>query len=142
MDEQDHSTEEIEEQSDSYDRREARRAYRAERRAGRQNNGWILGAILILIGIFVILQNLTTFDLENWWALFIMIPALGAFGNAWRTYNRDGRLSAPARTSLISGFILTMITCVFLLDLNWTILGPVLLILAGAGLLLNAVLPG
>lgn len=142
MDEQDHSTDEIEEQPDSYDRREARRAYRAERRAGRQNNAWILGAILILIGIFVILQNLTTFDLENWWALFIMIPALGAFGNTWRTYNRDGRLSAPARTSLISGFILTMITCVFLLGLNWTILGPVLLILAGAGLLLNAVLPG
>lgn len=130
-----------ESQSEYYDRRAARRERLTERRAG-GSGSWVVGAVLILVGIFIILQNLTWFELENWWALFILIPALGAFGNAWRAYKRDERLSAPARASLISGVILMMVTAIFLLGLNWTILGPVLLILAGVGLLLNVVLPG
>jgi hypothetical protein len=124
-----------------YDRHAARRQRIAERRAGRSGS-WVVGAVLILVGIFLILDNLTGFTLENWWALFILIPALGAFGNAWRVYQQDQRLSALARSSLISGFILTMVAAIFLLNLNWTILGPVLLILAGVGFLVNVVLPG
>jgi hypothetical protein len=124
-----------------YDRHAARRQRLAERRAGRSGS-WVVGAILILIGIFTMLDNLTGFTLENWWALFILLPALGAFGNAWRAYQKDERLSASARASLISGFILTMLAAIFLLNLNWTILGPVLLILAGLGLLVNVFLPG
>ena len=141
MNQQDNSPEKEESQPEYYDRRAARRQRIEERRAGRSGS-WVAGAILILIGIFIMLDNLAGFTLENWWALFIMIPALGAFGNAWRAYQNDGRLSGQARASLISGVILTMVTAVFLLNLNWTILGPVLLILAGVGLLLNVVLPG
>ena len=102
----------------------------------------MLGAILILVGIFILLKQYTSFELQNWWALFILIPAVGAFGNAWRVYRSGGRLSMPARASLISGFLLTMVAAIFLLNLNWAILGPVLLILAGIGLLVNVILPG
>jgi hypothetical protein len=128
-------------QPENYDRQSTRRQRIEERRVGRSGS-WVAGAILILIGIFIMLDNLAGFTLENWWALFIMIPALGAFGNAWRAYQNDGRLSRQARASLVSGVILTMVTAVFLLGLNWTILGPVLLILAGAGILLNVIIPG
>ena len=128
-------------QPENFDRQSTRRQRIEERRAGRSGS-WVAGAVLILIGIFIMLDNLAGISLENWWALFIMIPALGAFGNAWRAYQNDGRLSGPARASLISGVILTMVTAVFLLGLNWTILGPVLLILAGVGILLNVLLPG
>lgn len=130
-----------ESQPEDYDRREARRQRIDERRARRSGGSWVVGAVLILVGIFIMLENLTSFTLENWWALFILIPAVGAFGNAWRTYQSAGRLSAAARASLISGFILTMVTAFFLLNLNWTVLGPVLLILAGIGLLVNVALP-
>ena len=140
MNQQDNSPEKEESQPEYYDRRAARRQRIEERRAGRSGS-WVAGAILILIGIFIMLDNLAGFTLENWWALFIMIPALGAFGNAWRAYQNDGRISGQARASLISGIILTMVTAVFLLNLNWTILGPVLLILAGVGILLNVALP-
>ena len=128
-------------QTENHDPPSSRRQRIEARRAGRSGS-WVAGAILILIGIFIMLDNLAGITLENWWALFIMIPALGAFGNAWRTYQNDGRLSGQARASLISGVILTMVTAVFLLNLNWTILGPVLLILAGVGILLNVILPG
>ena len=124
-----------------YDRRAARRDRIAARRTGRSGS-WVVGAVLILVGIFTMLQNMTAFQLNNWWALFILIPAVGAFGNAWRAYQSGGTLSGPARASLISGFILTMVAAVFLFNLNWNILGPILLILAGIGLLVNIALPG
>ena len=46
----------------------------------------ILGGILILIGVVFLAQNLTDFDLGNWnwWALFILIPAVGSLANALR----------------------------------------------------------
>jgi hypothetical protein len=92
MNHQEFSPDNQESQDETIDRRTARRQRIEERRAGRSGS-WVAGAILILIGIFIMLQNLTSFELENWWALFIMIPALGAFGNAWRAYQNDGRLS-------------------------------------------------
>jgi cation transport ATPase len=141
MSQQDLSPKNQESHPENYDRQSVRRQRIEERRAGRSGS-WVAGAILILIGVFIMLDNLAGITLENWWALFIMIPALGAFGNAWRAYQNDGRLSGQARASLISGVILTMVTAVFLLSLNWTILGPVLLILAGVGILLNVLLPG
>ncbi len=123
------------------DRLEERRRRREERRAGRMP--WLGGVILIALGIIFLLQNLGAPVLNNWWALFILIPAVGAFGNAWRDYRyAGGRLTGSARWSLIVGLILTMVTAIFLFNLNWGLLGPLLIILAGIGLLMNALLPG
>ena len=127
-------------QPELYDRRAARRQRFEERHSGRSGS-WVAGAILTLIGIFLLLDNLSGFHLDNWWALFILIPALGAFGNAWRSYQKDGRISGSARASIISGFVLLMVTTIFLFDLNWTYLGPILLVIAGLGLLVNVLLP-
>jgi cation transport ATPase len=126
---------------DYSNRRAARWQRIEERRARRYSVSWVIGVILILAGFFIMLQNLTSYALENWWALFILIPAIGAFGNVWRTYQSNNHLSASARVSLIGGIILVMVTAVFLFNLNWTILGPILLILAGMGLLINVILP-
>jgi hypothetical protein len=122
------------------DQFEARRRRREERRAGRAP--WLGGVILIGLGIIFLLQNFGAPVLNNWWALFILIPAVGAFGNAWRDYqNAGGRLTPSARWSMIVGLILTMVTAVFLFNLDWGLIGPVLIILAGIGLLLNTLLP-
>ena len=53
-----------------------------------------------------------------------------------------GHMNIAARGSLIAGLVFTMIAAIFLFNLNWTILGPALLILAGTGILLNTLLPG
>jgi hypothetical protein len=93
------------------------------------------------LGIIFLLRELTTFSLDNWWALFILIPAVGSFGAAWRSYqNAGGHLTAGSRGSFITGLILTMVTMIFLFNLNWGLLGPILLILAGIGILINVVL--
>src|SRR6476660_6157139 len=122
----------IDQNPDPFDRREARRQNRAERFAN-PSRGWIAGVILILIGVIFLLQNTgINIPLKNWWALFILIPAVGALGNALRIYqNADNQLTAAARGSLFGGLVLLLITAIFLLNLSWTIFGPVILILVG-----------
>src|SRR5512137_1892101 len=74
-------------------RHEARMRRREERwaaRGSRSGGAWVMGAILIIIGIVFLLQNMNVFILNNWWALFILIPAVGAFGAAWRSYQDAG----------------------------------------------------
>jgi len=71
-----------------------------------------------------------------------MLPAIGSFSTAWGMYRVDGRFTMRARGALIGGLVLTAISAMFLFNLNWTILGPGLPILAGIGLLVNVMLPG
>ena len=128
--------------SDSRSSWEERRERREERREMRQGGAWIGGAILILLGLVFLLQNMGVLSLDNWWALFILIPAFGSFSAAWGQYQAAGRLTAGARGSLIGGLFLSMVAAAFLFELNWAFLWPVFLIAGGLALLLNALLPG
>lgn len=100
---------------------------------------WLGGAVLILIGLIFLLQNVSSFELRNWWALFILIPAIGSLGTAWRIYQTQGRLNAAARGSVIGGLVLLLVAAIFLFNLNWGRVWPVFLIVIGVGALLNAV---
>jgi len=124
-------------------RRAERRAWREQRRAGRWSRGygWTGGALLILLGVIFLLRNFGLVYPFNWWALFILIPAFGAFGAAWTSYSQTGRLGAPARGALIGGTVLTLIAAAFLFNLNWGLALPVLLILAGIAIVVNLMLP-
>lgn len=132
-------------QPEPLDRREWRRERREERRAARgdRNRGaWVGGVALIILGVVFLLQNTAAFALENWWALFILIPALGAFERAWRHYQEaGGRLTASVRSALLGGLVLIVVAAAFLFNLEWGLLGPVLILLVGIALLINALLP-
>ena len=39
---------------------------------------WIGGVVLVAAGVFLLLGNLTRFSLQNWWAVFLLIPAAGS----------------------------------------------------------------
>lgn len=104
--------------------------------------GWVPGMILIGIGAFFLLRNFTDFRLDHWWALFILIPAFGSFGNLVRTYRHEGRFTGEARGSLIGGLILTFIAATFLFGWNWGVVWPVFLIIGGVGALLSSLLGG
>lgn len=114
----------------------------AERRHHREGApGWILGAILIVVGLVLMAQNFGFDGLQNWWALFILIPAFGALGNAWRSYQATGSF-ANTGGSLIGGLFLLFLSAYFLFDfrfdIDWRIVGPAFLILGGGVLLLQA----
>lgn len=120
-------------------RAEVREERREERRAGRGGGAWIWGVFLILLGALFLFQNMGKFNFPfyNWWALFILIPALGALGNAYRDYRESGKFTSNVRNSLFGGIILLIITAILLFNLSWTYLGPALIILVGLGLLLG-----
>lgn len=105
------------------------------------NNAWAAGLVLIGIGVVFLLTNLTDFQLNNWWALFILIPAISSLGNAVRVYrSNDGRLGKDGRGSLIGGLILLFVTAAFLFSWDWGAIWPFFLIIGGLGLLMNAFL--
>ena len=100
---------------------------------------WIAGSILILLGIVFIIQNVAGLSLRNWWALFILIPAIGSLMTAFRMYERNGRrFSSASRGPLIGGLVLLAVSAVFLFNLDWGKVWPLILILGGLGLLLTS----
>ena len=128
--------------NEPFDRLVARRQRREARRAalGAPGRGstWVTGLIMILLGVAFLLRTTGNFffPLNNWWALFILIPAIGAFDTAIRLYQHAGnQLTSPALGSLLVGLVLTFVTASFLFNLNWSLFGPILLILAGIGIL-------
>ena len=108
-----------------------------ERRPRRGTNAWLGGAVLVLIGIIFLVRNISGVELRNWWAVFILIPAVASLGNAWREYNKsDRQLTRGVRGSLIGGVILLFVACVFFFDLDWGKIWPVFVIIAGISALL------
>jgi hypothetical protein len=98
---------------------------------------WLPGLVMILIGGVFLLRNYTNFDLENWWALFIFIPAATNLGDAYRAY-QSGGFGQAARSHLFWGAFFALIATAFLLGLDFGLLWPAFLILGGIGMLLGA----
>ncbi len=110
--------------------------------AGHTRSGPILGGLILLgLGVIFLLRNLGV-DLPfigNWWALFILIPAMGSFDRAWRSYQRNGgRLTSEVTGPFVGAMALSLVAVTFLFDMRWRIMLPVFLILTGVGALLTA----
>ena len=101
------------------------------------DDSWIPGLILILIGLLFLATNVWGFYLQNWWALFLLIPAFSNFNTAYNKYQRAGRFTPGTRSAAGWGFFFTLITVTFLFDISWSIMWPIVLILVGIGLLFN-----
>ena len=103
-------------------------------RNGGWSNSW-LGIALIAMGVVFLVQNYLGYELRNWWALFILIPAVGSFTSAWYTW-RNGYGTYAAAGSLTMGIVFTAVAAIFLLELPWGRVWPIFIILAGVGMLL------
>jgi hypothetical protein len=91
---------------------------------------WIGGVTLILLGGIFLLQQNRLIAFDNWWALFVMIPAVILFGAAWSRYRAGGRDSAVIGP-LVGALAITAAAVLLLFDLDWRRLWPVFLIIAG-----------
>ena len=107
----------------------------------RSRTGWATGTLLILIGVIFLIQNLTTVPFHNWWAVFILIPAVSSFSRAWEIYQAQGyQFSRGVTRAIFTGLLFVTITVVFLFNLDWNLMVPLLLILLGMSGLLSAIL--
>jgi len=122
-------------------RRQERAEWRAARRQWRGNNSWIGGGILILLGVIFLLQNAGVFFVQNWWAVFILIPALGSLWTAYSLYRNTGEPGNPAFVgSLVIGTLLLLLALGFLFGIDAGFFLPVALILGGIAVLAVGVL--
>jgi len=106
------------------------------------SGSWIGGAVLIALGIVFLLQNagLDIPFLRNWWALFILFPAVSSLARAWQAYQSNGqRFTGLVSGSLMGGLALTLVAATFLFGLSWSLIWPVFLILAGLGALIKGI---
>lgn len=120
-----------------------KRSRHEDRRAVRRESApWVGGLVLIALGTIFLLQNAGMLYLNNWWALFILLPAIGSFSTAYALYrSNEHRLTSSVRNSLLGGVVFTMLAFGFLFGVSINIFLPLLLIVAGAGLLFNFMLP-
>jgi hypothetical protein len=101
--------------------------------------GWVVGGVLIVLGLYFIIQHVAGFTLHNWWALFILVPALGSLVTAYQMYERnDRRFTAASRGPLVGALVLLAVMAVFLFSLDWGRVWPLFIILVGLGILLSS----
>lgn len=104
----------------------------------RSDSGWIPGLILIGLGLVFLLNNFFDIDFfHNWWALFILIPAVSNLNNAWRRYREAGAWTESAIGALTGGLLMGFVALIFLFELSWSTFWPILLIILGVGILMR-----
>lgn len=103
-------------------------------------SGQLIGGLtLIVVGVLFLMNNYLGQPIENWWAIFFFIPAVGAFWAAWAAW-RVTRSGVAAAGPFTGGLLLTTVGLIFLLDLPWNRVWPVFLIVGGIGALLPTLL--
>jgi hypothetical protein len=92
--------------------------------------------MLALAGLVFFLQALGV--LHNWWADFILLPALALLAGSWAAYRaQDGRLRGLGRLLLGNGLVVLSVALLFLFGLDWATWWPLMLVAPGFALFLN-----
>ena len=100
-----------------------------------QYSGLFTGAAFILAGTLLLLNQYTDFSINNWWALFIFIPAFSTLGHAWHVYQRRGDLGHDGRGALVTGLVMAAVAVFFLFDLPWDSIWPLILVAIGVAMI-------
>ena len=102
----------------------------------------LLGLVFIIVGVIFLARNLG-YDIDlpylhNWWALFILIPAVTRLHDAWSRYRSNGEvLDSVVRRALVSGAACVLVAAMFLLELSWHTWWPLFVIFGGVAYLLQ-----
>ncbi|MFN8596336.1 MAG: hypothetical protein U0559_09170 [Anaerolineae bacterium] len=102
----------------------------------RNSGAWVGAIVLIGLGVIFLLQNFNVLNIGNWWALFILLGTAGAWGSAWRIYQNNGQRITPAVTgAFIGGLFPLAVALIFLFNMNWGVVWPIFLVIAGIAVL-------
>lgn len=101
-----------------------------------------LGLAIMAVGGVFLLRNLgyelPFLHYRNWWALFILLGAVGPLTLAVERYRSIGRLDWIALHSLLSAGVIVLVATFFLAGLDWATWWPLLVIYAGFWMLLKS----
>jgi hypothetical protein len=100
---------------------------------------WPFWTGLLLIGLgALLLLGAALFQNDNWWAIFIFLPAASMLGLAWlgQALSR-GAFNLWVRLNLSLGLIVLAVALIFALDLDWGLAWTLMLIVPGLAIFLN-----
>lgn len=101
-----------------------------------------IGLIVIAVGVLFLLRNfgiiLPFMQYHNWWALFILICAIGPLAYAAQRYRAQGKVDGVVLHSLVSAAVIVTIALVFLLQLSWNRWWPLFIIFGGLWMVANS----
>jgi hypothetical protein len=106
--------------------------------SGGKDNRRVIGVSLLILGGLFLAGNLAGVAFQNWWALFLLIPAMGSLATAYRRFQH--REMAEARRILWMGLFLVGLLLALVFGLDFGFLLPLLLLLIGVGALLGVFL--
>lgn len=102
-----------------------------------------LGVVVILIGALFLAHehgyHIGFFGLDNWWALFILIPAAAMTVQVILRVRRLGRFDAEAAGTSIGALATTLVAVLFLFELSFSKWWPLFIMLAGVAILVSAI---
>lgn len=103
------------------------------------------GLSLIVLGGVVFLLSVLNISFENWWALFILLPALAMFGGGLAFPRKENghfdhaqyqRFSFASRLFFGLGLVPLVVAGMFLLNLDWSVWWPLMIVTPGLSLLI------
>lgn len=103
-----------------------------------KNHNAIIAGVMILVGLVLVGANVLGMTLDNWWALFMLIPAFFLLSAVWQDYKENGRLTSKSTGSLIASLAIFTMVAIFLFDLNWGLLWPLAFVFGGIAVLLGS----
>lgn len=104
----------------------------------KKSSGAVWGVILIVGGMILFAQQFGWLGPRyNWWALFILIPALASLGGAFTALAQTGKFNAAVRGGLGGGIVLLTLAFMFLFGLDWTIWWPLMVLAGGLSIFLE-----
>jgi len=102
-------------------------------------SAWGSGVVLIAVGVVLLLINAGLLPtIGNWWALFILIPALVLLVNAWARYRAEGAFTRSVAAMFTGALFPVLVASIFLFNLDWGKLWPAFIIVAGLSTLLSS----
>ena len=95
------------------------------------------GLSLVVLGGALFLLSVLQVSFDNWWALFVLMPALALFlGGRVVPRGRNGRFSLLSRLLFASALVVLVVALMFMVNLNWSVWWPLMLVAPGSALLI------
>lgn len=109
-----------------------------EKNSNERNGSVVMAVIFIVVGVGLIASNITGFEFDNWWVLFMLIPVAFFAQNIYRDYQANGRLTQQSTGSIIAGLAILAAAAVFIFEvITWSAIWPIGLIIAGIAMFLG-----
>ena len=101
----------------------------------RKDDGMTSGLILIAVGIIFLVMQYGGFHINNWWALFILIPVFTAWNRAIRTSIEAGEITEESVQAITGSLFPLFVASIFLFNWDWGRVWPGFIIIAGVNAL-------